>query len=88
MIFRSPEFDRAAGPLGGRAVLKCRATGVPNVEFSWGIEGDGQMIARNTSKYKFFDYQIDHSTFQVFKKNFCILKRFISLEYVNYFKFG
>lgn len=58
-------MDRAAGPLGGRAILKCRAMGIPNVEFSWSIEGDGQIIARNSSKYKFYDYQIDYSSFQV-----------------------
>uniref|UniRef100_A0A915DCH9 Nephrin n=1 Tax=Ditylenchus dipsaci TaxID=166011 RepID=A0A915DCH9_9BILA len=59
-----PGFDRAAGPIGGKATLRCRAVAVPNAEFTWGIEGDGQMINHNTSKYKFFDTQLDHFTFQ------------------------
>ncbi|KAI1725907.1 immunoglobulin domain-containing protein [Ditylenchus destructor] len=59
-----PGFDRAAGPIGGKATLRCRAVAVPNAEFSWAIEGNGMMISQNTSKYKFFDTQLDHSTFQ------------------------
>ena len=42
-----------------------RAVAVPNAEFSWAIDGNGMMISQNTSKYKFFDTQLDHSTFQV-----------------------
>jgi len=80
-IVKRPGFNRAAGPLGGKATLRynkinyvfifkkfssCRASAVPNAEFNWGIEDEGHMIHHNTTKYRFFDTQLDHTTFQVF----------------------
>uniref|UniRef100_A0A1I8BQD4 Nephrin n=1 Tax=Meloidogyne hapla TaxID=6305 RepID=A0A1I8BQD4_MELHA len=63
-IVKRPGFNRAAGPIGGKATLRCRASAVPNAEFTWGIEGEGHMIHHNTTKYRFFDTQLDHTTFQ------------------------
>ncbi|CAK5089278.1 unnamed protein product [Meloidogyne enterolobii] len=63
-IVKRPGFNRAAGPLGGKATLRCRASAVPNAEFNWGIEDEGHMIHHNTTKYRFFDTQLDHTTFQ------------------------
>uniref|UniRef100_A0A914IG31 Nephrin n=1 Tax=Globodera rostochiensis TaxID=31243 RepID=A0A914IG31_GLORO len=65
VIVMNAAFGRAAGPIGGKAILRCRATAVPNAEFTWGIEGEGNMIVHyNTTKYRFFDTQLDHTTFQ------------------------
>ncbi|KAL3119596.1 hypothetical protein niasHT_010182 [Heterodera trifolii] len=65
VIVKNAAFSRAAGPIGGKAVLRCRATAVPNAEFTWGIEGEGNMIVHyNTTKYRFFDTQLDYTTFQ------------------------
>uniref|UniRef100_A0A914CKH7 Nephrin n=1 Tax=Acrobeloides nanus TaxID=290746 RepID=A0A914CKH7_9BILA len=63
-IIRSRGSDRAAGPLGGRARLRCRASAVPGVNFQWSLEGQPAYIQHNSSKYLFHDRQLDHSTFE------------------------
>ncbi|KAF7634557.1 hypothetical protein Mgra_00006005 [Meloidogyne graminicola] len=63
-VVKNPSFNRAAGPIGGKATLRCRANAVPNAEFNWSIEGEGHMIHHNTTKYRFFDTQMDYTTFQ------------------------
>ncbi|KAH7715518.1 immunoglobulin I-set domain-containing protein [Aphelenchoides avenae] len=67
-ILRSPGYDRAAAPIGGRATLRCRAVAVPIARIWWSLEsesgGRGDSILYNTSKYQFHQVQLDHSTIE------------------------
>uniref|UniRef100_A0AC34FM39 Nephrin n=1 Tax=Panagrolaimus sp. ES5 TaxID=591445 RepID=A0AC34FM39_9BILA len=63
-ILRNPGFDRAAGPIGGRAKVVCQAVGVPDATFQWSIEGENNVIQYNSSKYLVHETQLDYSTFE------------------------
>ncbi|VDM39960.1 unnamed protein product [Toxocara canis] len=63
-ITRHASLLRAAGPLGGRARLRCRAHAVPDATFHWSIQGDSGTIRYNSTKYSFYEVQLDHSTFE------------------------
>lgn len=64
-ITRHASLLRAAGPLGGRARLRCRAHAVPDATFHWSIQSDSGPIRYNNTKYSFYEVQLDHSTFEV-----------------------
>ena len=63
-ILRNPGYDRAAGPIGGRARVNCQAVGVPDATFQWSIEGENNVIQYNSSKYLVHETQLDYSTFE------------------------
>uniref|UniRef100_A0A915BAH0 Nephrin n=1 Tax=Parascaris univalens TaxID=6257 RepID=A0A915BAH0_PARUN len=63
-ITRHASLLRAAGPLGGRARLRCRAHAVPDATFHWSIQSDSGPIRYNNTKYSFYEVQLDHSTFE------------------------
>lgn len=64
-IIRQPSLLRAAGPLGGRVQLRCRAHAVPDAHFQWIVQGQSSPVRRNSSKYSFTTLQLNHSTFEV-----------------------
>ncbi|VDK46800.1 unnamed protein product [Anisakis simplex] len=66
-ITRRASLLRAAGPLGGRARLRCRAHAVPDATFHWSIQGNSGTIRYNNTKYSFYETQLDHSTFEKVK---------------------
>lgn len=63
-ILRNPGFDRAAGPIGGRAKVTCQATGVPDASFQWSIEGENNVIQYNSTKYLVHEMQLDYTNFE------------------------
>ncbi|EFO27330.2 immunoglobulin I-set domain-containing protein [Loa loa] len=63
-IVRQPSLLRAAGPLGGRVQLRCRANAVPDAHFQWIVPGQLSPIRRNSSKYSFTTLQLNYSTFE------------------------
>lgn len=58
-----PSLARGAGPLGGKAKLRCRVHSVPDAEFAW-YRGT-ELIKGNTSKFSMATHQLDYSTFEV-----------------------
>ncbi len=67
-IERGAPFGKAAGRLGTTLALRCRATGVPEVDFIW-KRMPGHRIENDTGFF-ITRHQIDHSTFEV---RFCFL---------------
>nr|CDQ00974.1 BMA-SYG-2, isoform f [Brugia malayi] len=63
-IIRQPSLLRAAGPLGGRVQLCCRAHAVPDAHFQWIVQGQSSPVRRNSSKYSFTTLQLNYSTFE------------------------
>uniref|UniRef100_A0AC34Q8P4 Nephrin n=1 Tax=Panagrolaimus sp. JU765 TaxID=591449 RepID=A0AC34Q8P4_9BILA len=63
-ILRNPGFNRAAGPIGGRAKVTCQATGVPDASFQWSIEGENNVIQYNSTKYLVHEMQLDYTNFE------------------------
>ncbi|KAL3982160.1 Immunoglobulin domain family protein [Acanthocheilonema viteae] len=63
-IIRQPSLLRAAGPLGGRVQLRCRADAVPDAHFQWIVQGQSSPVRRNSSKYSFTTLQLNYSTFE------------------------
>uniref|UniRef100_A0A915Q552 Uncharacterized protein n=1 Tax=Setaria digitata TaxID=48799 RepID=A0A915Q552_9BILA len=63
-IVRQPSLLRAAGPLGGRVKLHCRAHAVPDAHFQWIVQGQSNPIRRNSSKYTFTTLHLNYSTFE------------------------
>ncbi|VDK65575.1 unnamed protein product [Onchocerca ochengi] len=63
-IVRQPSLLRAAGPLGGRVQLRCRAHAVPDAHFQWIVQGQSSLVRRNSSKYSFTVLQLNYSTFE------------------------
>uniref|UniRef100_A0A0N5C919 Nephrin n=1 Tax=Strongyloides papillosus TaxID=174720 RepID=A0A0N5C919_STREA len=55
---------RAAGDIGSTASIKCKATAVPFAYFKWIIEGDKRPVNDNSTKYAFYDRQLDYTTFE------------------------
>lgn len=78
-VVRQPSFLRAAGPLGGRVQLRCRAHAVPDAHFQWTVQNQSSPIRRNSSKYSFTTRQLDYSTFEV-RIFLCFL---INVSYLN-----
>ncbi|KAI6240070.1 Immunoglobulin domain protein [Aphelenchoides fujianensis] len=62
-IQRHQGHDRAAGPLKGRARLRCVAHAVPITAFYWTYES-GTEIKHNSSKYQITERQLDQTTFE------------------------
>ncbi|KAI6215486.1 Immunoglobulin domain protein [Aphelenchoides besseyi] len=62
-IQRHQGYDRAAGPLKGRARLRCVAHAVPVTAFYWSYES-GTEIKHNSSKYQVIERQLDQTTFE------------------------
>ncbi|CAG9541092.1 unnamed protein product [Cercopithifilaria johnstoni] len=63
-IIRQPSLLRAAGPLGGRVQLRCRAHAVPDAHFQWIVQGQSSPVRRNSTKYSFKTLQLNYSTFE------------------------
>lgn len=64
-IERSPQFGRAAGKVGSPLLLRCRASGVPEVVFYWRrMDGRGPKLENGTG-FLITNMQIDHSTYEV-----------------------
>ncbi|CAJ0609996.1 unnamed protein product [Cylicocyclus nassatus] len=61
-ILTLPYLSRAAGPLGGRARVRCRAHAVPDADFVW--DRAGEIIQGNNTKYGMSTIQLDYSTFE------------------------
>ncbi|KAF8355450.1 syg-2 [Pristionchus pacificus] len=61
-INHMPSLARGAGPLGGKARLRCRVHSVPDAEFAW-YRGT-ELIKGNTSKFSMASHQLDYSTFE------------------------
>lgn len=62
-IQRNQGHDRAAGPIKGRARLRCVANAVPVVAFYWNYE-TGTEIRHNSSKFQVTERQLDQTTFE------------------------
>ncbi|CAD5215282.1 unnamed protein product [Bursaphelenchus okinawaensis] len=60
VIVKNRGFNRAAGPINGRARARCLVQVVPDAQFVWSLE-DGQPI-RNGTKYIISEKPIDHAT--------------------------
>lgn len=63
-ILRNPGYNRAAGPIGGKAKVTCLATGVPDASFQWSIEGENNVIQYNSTKYLVHEQQLDYTNFE------------------------
>lgn len=64
-IEKGARFDRAAGKIGSPLVLRCRASGVPEVDFFWTRMGGKSQRLENGTGYLITSQQVDHSTFEV-----------------------
>ncbi|GMT07351.1 hypothetical protein PENTCL1PPCAC_29525, partial [Pristionchus entomophagus] len=61
-INHMPSLARGAGPLGGKARIRCRVHSVPDAEFAW-YRGT-ELIKGNSSKFSMATHQLDYSTFE------------------------
>uniref|UniRef100_A0A0N4ZBA7 Nephrin n=1 Tax=Parastrongyloides trichosuri TaxID=131310 RepID=A0A0N4ZBA7_PARTI len=64
VAFKDDVAKRAAADVGSTAHIKCKTTAVPFAYFKWNIEGDRRPINDNSTKYSFYDRQVDFVTFE------------------------
>lgn len=64
ITFKDNVAKRAAADIGTTAYIKCKATAVPFAYFKWIIEGNKRPINDNSTKYSFYDRQLDYTTFE------------------------
>uniref|UniRef100_A0A914WZB5 Nephrin n=1 Tax=Plectus sambesii TaxID=2011161 RepID=A0A914WZB5_9BILA len=63
-IERGPQFGKGAAKIGFPLVLRCRASGVPEVDFIWKRMGGRGPRLENGTGFLITTQQIDHSTFE------------------------
>jgi hypothetical protein len=63
VIQRNQGHDRAAGPIKGRARVRCVVNAVPTVAFYWNYE-TGAEVRHNSSKFQVTERQLDQTTFE------------------------